>query len=395
MKTVLVVAYGGGHIACLLPVIEHLRACAGIRVEILALTTAADVCARRGLPFHGFKDFPAVHDERSRAHGQRLSALQPAHPTVTLEESIAYLGACYRDLEDAQGGTGAAAGFARDGRQAFLPVASLRTILDQVAPDAVLATSAPRAEWAAVIAARQAGIPSVVVVDLFGLSERERLLDPAYGNAICVINESVRQGLIAGGRAAEVIRVTGNPVFDRLADPELRERGAALRRLRNWGAAQRVITWASQPEPADPQLPRRIEAALLATLADHPDWHLVLRPHPSDVYTLPPAGGQVSHSSRSEDLHAVLAASNVVVTMTSTVGLEAAFLGIPVVTWDLSENTPFCPYTSMGISQGVVEMGDFSQAIERALAGQSPRPVVPTLGSATRLIAETLLEQLG
>lgn len=395
MKTVLVVAYGGGHIACLLPVIEHLRGCADIRVEVLALTTAADVCARRGIPFRGFKDFPTLHDERTRAHGQRVSALHPAHPTVTPEESIAYLGACYRDLEDAYGIADAATRFAREGRQAFLPVASLNAIIAELAPDAVLATSAPRAEWAAVIAARQAGISSVVVVDLFGLSERERLLDPAYGNAICVINESVRQGLIAGGRAAEEVHVTGNPVFDRLADPDLRVRGAILRRQRGWDATRHIITWASQPEPSDPQLPRRIEAALLATLADHPDWHLVLRPHPSDVYTLPPAGAQVTHSTRDEDLHTLLAASDVVVTMTSTVGLEAAFLGIPLVTWDLSENTSFCPYASMGISQGVTSFSEFAPAISLALAGQGPHPDLPRVGSATHQIADVLLEELG
>ena len=394
MKTVLVVAYGGGHIACLLPVIEYLRGCAGIQVEVLALTTAADVCARRGIPFRGFKDFSALHDERTRAHGLRLSTLHPPHPTVTRDESIAYLGASYRDLEDARGIAEAAAGFASEGRQVFLPVASLRAIIAELAPDVVLATSAPRAEWAAVMAARQASIPSVVVVDLFGLSERERLLDPAYGDVICVLNESVRQGLIDGGRAAADIRVTGNPVFDRLADPELRERGAALRRQRGWSATQQIITWASQPEPSDPQLPRRIEAALLATLADHPDWHLVLRPHPSDIYTLPPASARVTHSTRSEDLHALLAASDVVVTMTSTVGLEAAMLGIPLVTWDLSENTQFCPYASMGISQGVTAFSEFAPALSQALAGQGPHPDLPRLGLATHQIAGVLLERL-
>ena len=393
MKTVLAVAYGGGHIACLLPVIEHLRGC-GVRVQVLALTTAADVCARRGVPFLGFKDFPALQDERSRTHGARLSALHPPHPAVTLDESIAYLGASYRDLEETFGITGASERFERDGRQAFLPVASLRTIINELAPDVVLATSAPRAEWAAVIAARQAGIPTVVVVDLFGLSEKDRLRDPSYGDIICVISESVREGLVAEGRAADSIRVTGNPVFDRLADPELRERGLAFRRQRGWDASCRVITWASQPEPSDPQLPRRIEAALLSALADHLDWYLVLRPHPSDVYTLPPSGPQVTHSTRADDLHTLLAASDVVVTMTSTVGLEAAFIGIPLVTWDLSENTRSCPYAKMGISEGVVSFSELAPAIMRALAGQGPRPRLPQVGSAARLVAETLQEFL-
>lgn len=394
MKTVLAIAYGGGHMACLLPVIEQLRRAGEVRVEVIALTTAAAMCAQRGIPCRGFADFPEVDEPRARRHGQRLAALNQAHPSVAPAESIAYLGASYRDLEDACGSDGAVERFARDGRQAFLPVASLARILASVQPQALLVTSAPRAEWAAVIAARAAGIPAVVVVDLFGLSERERLLNPRYGDVICVLSDGVRQGLLAGGRPADQVFVTGNPVFDGLAEPALRAGGRELRQQRGWDASRRVITWASQPEPADPQLPRRIEAALMAALTTHPDWHLVIRPHPSDVYAMPPAGPQLTLSTRADPLHTLLAASDVVVTMTSTVGLEAALLGVPLVTWDASENTPYCPYASMGIARGVTDLAELAPAIVQALAGHGPRPQLPPVGAATRLIAAQVLKIL-
>lgn len=388
MKTVLAVAYGGGHIACLLPVIERLRAAGDVRVEVLALTTAADACARHGIPHRRFADFPMVQDERSRAHGTRLVAATQAHPTVPVAESIAYLGASYRDLEDALGAPAAAERFASDGRQAFLPVASLATIIAEIRPDVVLTTSAPRAERAAVIAASRAGIPAVVVVDLFGHGETSWLREPSFAAAVCVLNAEVRARLIAAGRPAEHLHVTGNPVFDRLGDPSLAARAAQLRAAHGWGPGVRVITWASQPEPADPQVPRRVEAALLAALGGHPDWHLVIRPHPSDSYVLPPAGPQVTVSGRQDDLHALLAASDVVVTMTSTVGLEAILAGTPLVTWDLSQNTHDCPYAAMGLSAGVRTLSALAPTIAEVLAGGGPKPVLPAVGGATERVVD-------
>ena len=388
MKTVLAVAYGGGHIACLLPVIERLRA-RGDRVEVLALTTAAATCADHGIPCRRFSDFPEVQDARSRAHGQRLAAAQPAHPAVPSFESIAYLGANYRDLEDQLGIDEAAKRFATEGRQAFLPIASLTTIIRAFKPDAVLTTSAPRAERAAVLAARQAGIPAVVVVDLFALSEQDYLKDPAFGDVVCVLSGAVRDFLISLGRPAAQIRVTGNPVFDRLGDPQLAARAAALRRERGWEGTQ-VITWASQPEPAQPDLPRRIERALQAALVDHPTWRLVLRPHPSDQFTLPMATSQLVISTRADHLHTLLAASDCVVTMTSTVGLEAALLGRPLVTWDRSQNTASCPYSRMGMSLGVTELSGLAPALATALAGGAPKPALPAIGRGAEGVVAAL-----
>ncbi len=406
VKTVLAVAYGGGHIACLLPVIARLRARGDVRVEVLALTTAAEVCDRQGVACRRFSEFTSIQDARSQAHGVRLAGLTPPHPAVSIDDTVAYLGASYRDLEDAVGPAVAAASFSAGGRQVFLPVASLAGILAEVRPDVLLTTSAPRAERAAVVAASRMGIPAVIVVDLFGTAETEWLRDPAFGTTVCVLTEAVRTRLIAAGRPAVHVRVTGNPVFDRLGDPQVPRRAAALRSARGWGAETKVITWASQPETADPQLPRRIEGALLAALADHPAWHLVLRPHPSDRYQLPPCSAQVSHSGRADDLPALLAASDVLVTMTSTVGLEAVLVGTPMVTWDLSQNTHECPYSAMGLSRGVTTLSDLAPAIFETLQRKKAighgidghvhgQALGPALGQAAARVADEVLDQLG
>ncbi len=391
MPTLLAVAYGGGHLNALLPVIRRLRADPAWRVQVLALTTATAACIAAGIPCVGFRDFPAIQDERSRRHGERLAGAQVANPLVPREETVAYLGANWRDLEDAIGAEEADRRHAAEGRQCFLPIASLSGIIDQVRPDVVLTTSAPRAERAAVIAARRRGIPAVCVVDLFGLAETGWLQDPDFADVVCVLGQPVVDHLVAAGRPREHLVITGNPVFDRLGDPALVERGLALRAARGW-QERRVILWASQPEPADPQLPRRIEQALIAAAAAaHPDWLVLLRPHPNDQYQLPAAGPQVAHSTRADDLAATIAASDVVVTMTSTVGLEAVIAGKPLVTWDLSANTRDCPYSRLGFSVGVSELGGFDQALQRALRGAAPRPVLPPVGHGTDLVVEQVL----
>ncbi len=393
MFTIFAAAYGGGHVACLLPVIERLRA-RGDRVELLALTTAAQVCADRGVEHRRLRDFPGVQDERSRAWGERLAAGVAPNPAVPHDESVAYLGTGYRDLEDAVGVEEASRRWAAEGRGAFLPVASMEALLRDLRPDLVLATSAPRSERAAVLAARRLGIPAVVVVDLFALSEEAWITDPAFGDRICVIAGSVRERLIAGGRRPEQVVVTGNPVFDRLADPAMRAHGAALRRARGWDD-RRVVTWASQPEPADPELPRRIEQELIRAARSRSDWQLVLRPHPNEPAFAVPDDARITLNTRADDLHTLLAASDVVMTMTSTVGLEAALLGKPLVTWDRSQNTRFCPYGAMGFSLGVDALDAIGPAIDRALAGGAPRPTLPPIGHGADGVVAQITRLLG
>ena len=368
--------------------VERLRA-RGDRVVLLALTTAAQACRDRGIEHVRLVDFLPVLDVSVVAVGQGLSVGQTIHPSVGAEETFAYLGTGYRDLIDARGAEAAEERYRTLGRQAFLPVASMRRILQEVAPDVVLTTSAPRCERATVIASGELGLPAIVIVDLFALSEEAWLADPRFGAMVCVLEEGVRSRLLTAGRKPESVTVTGNPVFDRLADPELHRRGRVFRSERGWNSSS-VITWASQPEPSDPNLPRRIEVVLAQALDSHPEWQLVVRRHPSEQAPPPPAHPRLHVSTRADDLHTLLAASDVVVTMTSTVGLEALLLGRPLVTFDGSENTRYCPYAAMGMSLGVSTMEGLPLAIRQALAGGAPSPVLPQVGHACERIVAVI-----
>lgn len=388
-RRVLMVTYGGGHVALAIPVKEELERRGGYEVEFLALTTAGPALARKGIPSLGFRDFLRPEDAEARARGEELAGTQPAG-LVPREETVAYMGLSYQDLVTRLGAEEAARRFAERGRQCFLPITVLERILAERRPDLVMTTNSPRAEQAAILAAGRLGIPAVCVVDLFGLWEVEWMGKPDYADRICVLGEFVRGILLEAGRDPGDVVITGNPAFDRLADPSLAEAGRRLRTELGW-EDKTVILWASQPEPDDPELPRRIDSVVLDAVARHPDWALLIRPHPSedvDFGELPP---RVALSTSADPLDTALHASDLVLTMTSTVGLEGVMLGRPMVACDFSQYTPDVPFTKHGLATGVESLEEIEEGIVRALAAPVPDSGIP-LGTSARRVADVLVE---
>jgi hypothetical protein len=128
-------------------------------------------------------------------------------------------------------------------------VRTLQRIVTKLAPHLVVATNSPRAERAAIMAARSLDLPSVCLVDLFCLDEVKWIGAPGYADCICVLNESVRKFLIDAGRGPEQIVVTGNPAFDGLSNPAYKTAGQALRQHLQWNG-KHVLLWPTQVEPA-------------------------------------------------------------------------------------------------------------------------------------------------
>jgi len=386
---VLFVAYGGGHVAMLAAVAKALRD-AGRRFTFLGLTTARAYLDRLGIPSIGFKDLPGAESPEVQTWGERLARELPPGDIVAHDESVAYLGLCFRDLVESYGEGQAMTLYRREGRQAFLPVTTMRGAIDMLRPDVLVATNSPRAERAAIVAAGQLGVPAICVVDLFILHEAKWIGQPAYARRVCVLNDHVRQRLLDYGRSPDEVIVTGNPAFDRLTTPETVHAGVRLRRARGWNDDLITVLWASQIEAArhpftdrvgDPSLPRRIERYLRDFVAENPGYRLVVRYHPSEreVFIRQPF---VEFSPTSEDIAALLHAVDVVVVTASTVGLEASLAGRPVISVDDSVITADVPYSAMGISIGVPKLECLGPALGR-LAG-SHRPVSQSTGAALR-----------
>jgi hypothetical protein len=376
----LFVAYGGGHAKALLPVARLVQAQGLAQVVFLALTTAAGPVREAGLPTIGFADLLEGSDAQALRHGERLLDSLSVQ-AASREESVAYLGLSYAELEADVGVQAAADRYRQYGRQAFLPVRVLERALHRWQPACVLTTNSPRAERAALLAARRLGVPSVCLLDLFGVWEREWLVRPDYADALCVLNPQVASSLIAAGRPAGDVHVTGNPAFDAIGDPGVVAQGQALRRDAGW-AGQRVFLYASSPEPeqvtgivgrGDPAWPARIESELVSAVQRDVSLALWVRRHPSEAAA--DAIREAAHSRirvAEGPLHPYLHACDEVLVTVSTVGVEANRVGRVVTQVRGSVLDSLSPYQAMGIAQRELQLHEIATGLSAPLPAGAP-----------------------
>lgn len=387
----LFVSYGGGHVKALLPVAQRVKALGLARPVYLALTTAAPMVRAAGIDVIGFRDFITTADVAARRKGEELAA-QLQVQAADLEESVAYLGLSYQDMVDRLGESAAAEQYSRFGRQAFLPLSVLRRVMQAVKPSLVVATNSPRAEQAAILTAREMGVPSACLLDLLGIWERELLARPDYADALCVINESVRESFIAAGRPAHQVHATGNPAFDTLLDPALRAQGEHIRRDAGWQGLH-VCLFASSPEPVqipnvqgrgDPEWPRRIERELITAVKADPRIALLVRRHPSEAPAQEIASmahPRVRVSGSDMPLHAAIHAADEVIVTVSTVGVEASLAGKTVTQVRGSILDHLSPYLQMGIA-------DRELRVEQIASAYAQDATLPARGPAATAAAE-------
>lgn len=390
---ILFITYGGGHVALVAPIIKELIY-QEVDLVVLALTTAGNYFKEQGIDFIGYKDMIEASDITVQNWGKLLAIDVPSNGTISIEETIAYLGLNFRELVVKYGEQQAIDLYANYGRQAFLPVEFMKNFLSKIKPDLLIATNSPRSERAAIMAARELNIPSMCLVDLFALQEVQWIGQDGYADKICVLNESVRQMFIKHGRQPHETVVTGNPAFDMLNTQETKLAGLKLKQSRGWDDGKINILWASQPEPAkhpfndkvgDPTLPRRIEHELRSFVAKHDGFRLIVRYHPSETELFMPQE-RVEFSPVNEKVAVVLNAVDVVIVTASTVGLEASIAGRKVISIDTSIFTEDAPYSTMGISTGVEDLDALSLVILKASKSIRALPEREQLPNATNLI---------
>lgn len=388
-----------------LPVMRALRQLQpSIECPLLALTTGH---ARAGLAGErplGYRDFlhlyerPEVERWGRELHGGNSS------PDVSEEESVAYLGINYLDLVSQQGHAGAAAVYAREGRYGFRPLNFMRRLFDEVRPDVVVATNSPRSEQAALEIAVERGIPSVGMVDLFGMDSDTYVLRQIKPQYSCVIAESVRERLLARGFQPQGVRVTGNPAFDGLFDPASHALAREFLERRGWEGKKVILnagTWEPMTHPntdvpAGRSFPIQIETILREYVRARPDTALILRYHPGDWFVYPrlPDEPQVHFSvPSSEPIHPLILAASVITNTNSTVGLEAAVAGKPVVS---IENSPsvhvWFSLARLGVSYPSPTHRDLPLTLDRVLADPQPMRAFQSDGRAAGRVAQVVAE---
>jgi hypothetical protein len=401
----LFVCYGGGHVSMVLPVVRDLRALLpGVGCELLALTNGFARAVKAGEHPMGYRDFlKLVNSDLALEWGRRLLPANSS-PDVSEEESLAYLGINYLDLIAQFGEDEAARRYSEHGRYAFKPLHFMRLLFDEIRPDVVVATNSPRSEQAALEVAVEREIPSVGMVDLFGLDSDPYVSRPVKPDVTCVLADSVRDRLLARCFAPEGVRVTGNPAFDGLFDASNLNRAHEFLDSQGW-RGRKVILYIGAWEPVDHPateigagrvFPVEIEGILRRYVRERPDTALVVRYHPGDWFHYPrqPDEPQVHFSEPpSEPIHPLVLASTIVVTTNSTVGLEAAVAGKPVVS---IENSPSVHHwfslASLGVSYPSPTHHDLAATIDAVLVDPRPLRAFQSDGCSARRVAQVVAE---
>lgn len=399
----LLVAYGGGHITMMAPVIAALQK-RGVDCTVMALTTGYRKALQLGLQPLGYRDFSTLIPDADRvlAWGRALLG-KNSHPDVSTEESLWYLGVNFAEWVAQMGEAGAWAHYHEHGRRAFYPVSFMWRVLRSVWPDVVITTNTPRSEGAAIEAAIGLGIPCLSMVDLPVQPSDPFCQRKCYADRVTAPSDAVMRSLLRAGLPPDRLVVTGNPAFDTLRSPEAREGALAYRRARGW-EGKRVILYAGHGEEM-PGTPAEWQGVGFGTLvqqwlrdwvASHADDALIIRYHPSEshLYPLLPPHPRMARSEPSvEPLHPVLLASDIVVVQTSTVGLEAALAARRVLCLTFATSVKQASYNYPGL--GLAEAADSFEDLAHRLAvlGSSPTvdPADYYVGESAQRVAEEVM----
>ncbi|HIF9454005.1 TPA: hypothetical protein ACX6SX_003452 [Photobacterium damselae] len=365
-KKIYMVCYGGGHVRIIAPLYRKLIDF--YDVKILALTTAGEFLDSLSIPYLTFKDYSELFEENVRSYGEVLINSLSSINKISSENSIYYLGCSFSELVKEHGEEEAYHIFNTKGRVAFLPVDTLFKILSFEKPDIVLTTNAPRAERAALIAARSLGIKSICINDNLWISGGAReIVTKGLADTICVLSDSIKVKLSMINPLVN-IEVTGTPVFDELK--------CKSKYLINKSKEIKTILLADCDLPethplypgvvADPNLGNRIRKQL-DFLAVKRSWNVIFRAHPSQSLEYSDYKNIII-SKQTDSLLELLADTDIVVTAISTVGIEGLFCGAGLVSIEGTVYGKENSYFDYGLSSPVFSEFDLEEAIDAQLS---------------------------
>jgi hypothetical protein len=138
-------------------------------------------------------------------------------------------------------------------------------------------------------------------------------------------------------------------------------------------------------------LPTDIERKFAAAFAHDNKVHLVFRLHPSEDRGPSVDGARLRYGTVEEPLDDILCAADCVVTCSSTVGLEAAMLGVPVVQITRSIFSADLPLAKMGYARPADTLEEAVDEIRAAFT--KPHPPCPEgQFEATKRVADAIVD---
>jgi hypothetical protein len=217
-----------------------------------------------------------------------------------------------------------------------------------------------------------------------------------------LFDESAARQLTTRGRfPPDRLAVTGSARLDELSasvralSPADGER---IRQAMGAGDSRPLVLFAAKEREARPFLPALVEA-----MRGMPDVQLVIKPHPAEtpeVYAGAVAGVSNIRVAAGEALPALLAAASAIVTVNSTVAIDALSFGLPSIVIGLPNN--LTPFVDEGLMLGAASAVEIRAAVAKALYNQEfrkPDTGGPALdfnaGGAASRSAEAILALAG
>lgn len=253
--------------------------------------------------------------------------------------------------------------------------------LDALRPRAVV-TYAEAGGWgrALILEARRRGIPSAGLQHGFiyrhwlnyrhepdELEPRATPPFPCPTRTLLFDDHAARHLLEQGRLPPASVRVTGSPRLDALAAEISALRPEAIRRVRqslNLEDRDRLVLVTTKEKEARASLPRFLHAATRI-----PGVAVCIKPHPAETARAyspyVDSHHRVTVSPSDAPLAPLLAAAAAVVTVNSTVALDAGALGIPALAIGLPNN--LTPFVEAGAIAGTVDPAQEGALLERIL----------------------------
>lgn len=358
MKKIMMFCYGGGHVKIVSSIYQAIKS--DYNVKILAFNSAIDTLRGMGIPFFTLLSYAEIFDEDVFLYGGML-ADDLERIAIGYDETVMYLGCSFYDLANKVGYDTAINLYEDKGFSAFLPIRTMYKILINERPDLVVSTTAPRAELAALIAAKELSIPSVAIKDNVWVSDTLRqIVRDNLASTLCVFSEEFKN-IIQPLNAKQHIVPTGTPVYDHLK---------YLKRNSVDKSCVTVLLADVECPLIHPMYPGgrgvldfdKMVRRELDNLALLPGWNVIFRPHPSQIADYLEFNN-VSISDPSESLHLLLESVDVVVTAISTVGLEGLVAGTGLVSLESTVFNSKHSYYKLGYSTPVYRASELKEAI--------------------------------
>lgn len=228
-------------------------------------------------------------------------------------------------------------------------------------------------EKTAVIIGNSMGIPTLVLQH--GVIAGEIGCVPLTADRMAVWGRISKDWLIRRGINPDRLVITGCPQFDVIPHRSSVAKEEFRRKLK-LVPDKNLIVLATDPFAGYTSIekeeePEKLVRAIFEAMREFPEIQFVIKPHPSEDARFYKAIAKEMKAkvrvTKNVNLYELLSACDILMTGTSTVGLEAMMLGKPVIFMNLTGRSDLVPYAESGAAIGVYKQGEISPAIRSIL----------------------------